>query len=154
MTSAPPRVPGSRNHGSEKPPFAAPPAGGSARSAVDDGGRPKASGASGASGARDRAAARAARDRAATSGRAAGGSARGAKPAAEARNVSALPLAITSTLAGAARESREALIEACPEVKMIFPALSEPGCFGAPSALDRDACYESLCVTNPRDAGC
>ena len=37
---------------------------------------------------------------------------------------------------------------------MIFPALDHPGCFGAGSTLDKDACINSLCVSNPKKGGC
>ena len=71
-----------------------------------------------------------------------------------AQNVSGLPLAITGTMAGLSGEARGALIERCPEIKMIFPSLADPNCFGAPSTLNKEACYAGLCVTNPPPPGC
>ena len=71
-----------------------------------------------------------------------------------AQNVSGLPLAITGTMAGLTGEARSALIERCPEIKMIFPSLADPNCFGAPSTLNKEACYAGLCVTNPPPPGC
>ena len=66
-----------------------------------------------------------------------------------------VPFSITGTLAAVeSSEQRKALIEQCPEVKLIFPALSEPGCFGAPSTLDKDRCVNSLCVVAPKASGC
>lgn len=66
-----------------------------------------------------------------------------------------VPFAVTGTLSRVAdAEARKALIELCPEVKLIFPSLSEPGCFGAKRALDRDRCVNSLCVVSPEASGC
>ena len=66
-----------------------------------------------------------------------------------------MPFAVTGTLGRVAdAEARKALIELCPEAKLIFPSLSEPGCFGAKSALDRDRCVNSLCVVSPKASGC
>ena len=48
-----------------------------------------------------------------------------------------LPFAVTGTLSKLDTTDRVDVIEACPEVKLIFPSLSEPGCFGAKSTLDK-----------------
>lgn len=66
----------------------------------------------------------------------------------------ALPFAVAGTLAGMDTAARSDLIERCPEAKLIFPSLSEPGCFGAPSSLDKDRCVAALCVSDPRPGGC
>jgi hypothetical protein len=50
--------------------------------------------------------------------------------------------------------NRSHLVEHCPEIKMIYPALHDPNCFGAKSALNKEKCYASLCVTNPPGPGC
>uniref|UniRef100_A0A7S2B461 Uncharacterized protein n=1 Tax=Octactis speculum TaxID=3111310 RepID=A0A7S2B461_9STRA len=66
----------------------------------------------------------------------------------------ATPLIIGGTLANWDTGNRSAMIEECPEIKMIFPALHDSACFGAKSSLDKEACYASLCVTNPKPSGC
>ena len=66
----------------------------------------------------------------------------------------ALPFAVVGTLPAMDSLKRADLIERCPEAKAIFPSLHEPGCFGAPSSLDKDRCVAALCVSNPRPSGC
>jgi len=65
-----------------------------------------------------------------------------------------IPFAITSTLPKLKNDDRTTLLELCPEAKLIFPALHHPACFGAPSSLDKERCFASLCVSNPRKSGC
>lgn len=65
-----------------------------------------------------------------------------------------VPFAITGTLARMATADRGALLERCPEAKLAFPPLHEPGCFGATSSLDADRCVASLCVASPKPGGC
>jgi hypothetical protein len=65
-----------------------------------------------------------------------------------------IPWAISGTLAEGTAERRKAAIESCPEIKMIFPSLDHPGCFGASNTLDPTACIQSLCVSSPKQGGC
>jgi len=66
----------------------------------------------------------------------------------------AIPWAISGTLSTLKPEARKAAIERCPEIKMVFPSLDNPSCFGAGSTLDKDACISSLCVSKPKPGGC
>lgn len=65
-----------------------------------------------------------------------------------------LPWAISGTLGQLSAAARKNAIERCPEIKMVFPSLDNPACFGASSAIDREACIASLCVSNPKSGGC
>ena len=65
-----------------------------------------------------------------------------------------VPFAIVSTLARLPSSDRNALLEQCPEAKVLFPALHDPSCFGPPSALDSTTCFASLCVSHPKASGC
>mmetsp|Transcript_3995 Transcript_3995/g.5083 ORF Transcript_3995/g.5083 Transcript_3995/m.5083 type:complete len:117 (+) Transcript_3995:84-434(+) len=69
-------------------------------------------------------------------------------------SVDVFPLAISGTLAEFSPEARKAAIEKCPEIKMVFPSLDNPACFGASSTLDKEACIASLCVSSPKQGGC
>ncbi len=66
----------------------------------------------------------------------------------------AIPWSISGTLPELGAVARRAAIEQCPEIKMVFPALDSPACFGASSTLDKDACVASLCVSSPKPGGC
>ena len=53
------------------------------------------------------------------------------------------PLAVQGVLGGLNESTRIQLIEYCPEMKMFFPVLQSPDCFGAyPHAA---SCFQSLC---------
>lgn len=60
--------------------------------------------------------------------------------------------AVSGTLPGTSLEQRQQMIDACPEMKILFPSLHEPGCFGA--ALKRDTCAASICALNPNKQSC
>jgi hypothetical protein len=60
--------------------------------------------------------------------------------------------AVSGTLPGASLEQRQQMIDACPEMKILFPSLHEPGCFGAD--LKREACAASICALNPNKRSC
>ena len=65
-----------------------------------------------------------------------------------------VPFSVVSTLRFLSTVDRTLLLEQCPEAKVLFPALHDPSCFGAPSALNKDRCYASLCVSHPKAGGC
>lgn len=55
-----------------------------------------------------------------------------------------LPLVVSGTLARLSYEERDAVLKHCSEVKLIFPSLHEPACFGAhPNA---GQCRKSICA--------
>lgn len=58
----------------------------------------------------------------------------------------------SGTLAGLSDKERENFFSYCPEIKVIFPSLHNPGCFGA--NLKRDQCKESICALNPNKKSC
>jgi hypothetical protein len=55
-----------------------------------------------------------------------------------------LPLIVSGTMASLSYEERDALLKHCPEVKMIFPSLHEPTCFGAHPNPEK--CRSSICA--------
>jgi hypothetical protein len=55
-----------------------------------------------------------------------------------------LPLIVSGTLAKLSFEERDNVLKHCPEIKLIFPSLHEPACFGAhPNA---EKCRNSICA--------
>lgn len=59
-------------------------------------------------------------------------------------NFNVAPLLVSGTQASLNWTAREALLGVCPEVKMIFPSLHEPACFGAhPNGVK---CKTSICA--------
>ena len=65
-------------------------------------------------------------------------------------NISAF--SVSGTLPYVSYEKRQEMIDACPEMKILFPSLHEPGCFGAD--LKRDVCAASICALNPKKKSC
>jgi len=55
-----------------------------------------------------------------------------------------LPLLVSGTLPGLSWDDRESVLKHCPEVKMIFPSMHEPACFGAHP--DPVKCKASICA--------
>jgi len=57
------------------------------------------------------------------------------------------PMVISGTLPKIDYDVRNLLLEVCPEIKVLFPSLHSPGCFGArPNA---NVCAEHICALNP-----
>jgi hypothetical protein len=67
-------------------------------------------------------------------------------------NSTHFPFSVSDTLPGISLESRAHLIDLCPEMKILFPSLHEPGCFGA--SLQREKCAASICALNPKKDSC
>ena len=64
-------------------------------------------------------------------------------------------VAISGTVPGLSDEDRNKLIMACPDIKMVYPALHNPACFGA--VPESDKCAASICALKPkteRKGGC
>jgi hypothetical protein len=55
-----------------------------------------------------------------------------------------VPLAISGTQAGLMYKQRDSLLKHCPELKMIFPSLHEPSCFGAHPV--KGTCQATICA--------
>jgi len=55
-----------------------------------------------------------------------------------------LPMVVTGTHADLSWDDRESLLKHCPEIKMIFPSLHEPACFGAHPKPE--ACRATICA--------
>jgi hypothetical protein len=61
--------------------------------------------------------------------------------------------AASGTLAAATDEQRESFFAYCPELKVIFPSLHNPGCFGA--SPNAEKCEKSICaLQKDRKGGC
>jgi hypothetical protein len=58
--------------------------------------------------------------------------------------LTSVPLAISGTQAGMMYKQRDSLLKHCPELKMIFPSLHEPSCFGAHPV--KDTCQATICA--------
>lgn len=58
----------------------------------------------------------------------------------------------SGTLSGLSDKERSEFFDYCPEIKVIFPSLHNPGCFGA--NLQRDQCARSICALNPQKKSC
>jgi hypothetical protein len=54
------------------------------------------------------------------------------------------PFVVSGTQASLNWTSRDALLAVCPELKVIFPSLHEPSCFGAHP--DGDKCKATICA--------
>ena len=61
-------------------------------------------------------------------------------------------LAVSGTLPGLSFEDRDLFLTFCPELKMIFPSLHDPNCFGAKP--DGEKCALTLCALHPKPGGC
>jgi len=68
--------------------------------------------------------------------------------------VTPVPFVVSGTQASLQWSHREALLNVCPEIKMIFPSLHEPACFGAHP--DGAKCKSTICALrdNVPGAGC
>lgn len=57
-------------------------------------------------------------------------------------------LVVSSTLQDTDWKSRELFIQYCPELKMLFPVLHDPSCYGA--SPDKIKCADSICALKDR----
>ena len=55
-----------------------------------------------------------------------------------------LPIVVSGTLPNLSYEERDTLLKHCPELKIIFPTLHEPSCFGAHPKPKQ--CKASICA--------
>lgn len=65
------------------------------------------------------------------------------------------PIVIAGTLSDLDTAARELMLASCPEIKLIFPALHNPNCFGAEP--NKEECAKSICaLKDPKDrpGGC
>ena len=63
--------------------------------------------------------------------------------------------AVSGTLPSLDFKDRDKFIQYCPEVKMFYPSLHDPHCFGA--TPESDKCAASICALKPkteRRGGC
>jgi hypothetical protein len=61
------------------------------------------------------------------------------------------PLLLSGTQAKLNWTVRDTLLGVCPELKMIFPSLHEPACFGAHP--NGEKCKETICALNEKEPG-
>ena len=61
-------------------------------------------------------------------------------------------LTVTGTLPDISYEDRELFLTYCPELKIVFPSLHDPNCFGAKP--DGQKCTSKLCAFHPKPGGC
>ena len=59
------------------------------------------------------------------------------------------PFASVGTLQSFNDETRQQFLDYCPEMKMVFPSLHNPSCFGHSTAAD--FCFKSLCLNGGVD---
>jgi hypothetical protein len=57
-----------------------------------------------------------------------------------------LPMVVAGTQAQLTYAERDTLLKHCPELKIIFPSIHEPSCFGARNALDPEKCKATICA--------
>ena len=65
------------------------------------------------------------------------------------------PMVISGTMPRMDQDSRESLLLLCPELKIIFPSLHNPNCFGANP--NSEECARSICAlknSTERQSGC
>jgi len=65
------------------------------------------------------------------------------------------PLVLVGTLGHLEHETREEVLAACPEIKVLFPALHHPSCFGAHP--NSEECALHICALreeSERTSGC
>lgn len=70
-------------------------------------------------------------------------------------DVAGPPMVISGTLSDLDTVTRELMLAWCPEIKLIFPALHDPNCFGAEPNTEK--CAKSICaLKDPKDrpGGC
>jgi len=58
-------------------------------------------------------------------------------------------LVSSGTLPGLTDKERDVFIMSCPEIKMLYPALHNPACFGA--TPEKEKCAESICALRPKE---
>ena len=62
---------------------------------------------------------------------------------------------VSGTIPGVPFAERDKFLTLCPEIKMFYPALHDPNCFGA--SPDPEGCAKSICALKPkteRRGGC
>jgi len=59
------------------------------------------------------------------------------------------PFAAVGTLSDFSDDDRRKYLDYCPELKMVFPSLHNPSCFG--SETFPELCFKSLCLTGGLD---
>jgi len=57
-------------------------------------------------------------------------------------------MVISGTLPGLTDDERNKMIMACPDIKMVYPAMHNPACFGA--TPESEKCAASICALKPR----
>lgn len=62
------------------------------------------------------------------------------------------PFSISGTLGNMDHEIRENLLSLCPELKLIFPVLHNPNCFGA--SVNKEKCASSICALQENAKSC
>lgn len=64
------------------------------------------------------------------------------------------PTVVSGTIPQFSHPARELMLDLCPELKLIFPSLHNPACFGAHPKSDK--CAESICALrkDPKKGGC
>ena len=55
-------------------------------------------------------------------------------------------LVVSGTLPGLTDAERDKLILACPEMKIMFPSVHSPHCYG--NHVDSEMCAKSICATS------
>lgn len=60
--------------------------------------------------------------------------------------------AIADTLAGLPFDDRDKFMNLCPEMKILFPSLHDPNCFGA--SPNGEKCAVNICALHPKPGGC
>ena len=68
------------------------------------------------------------------------------------QNVPSPPFVIVGTLPRLEQQAREMVLAVCPEIKIIFPSLHNPACFGAKP--NSEGCEKSICaLKDPKERG-
>lgn len=52
----------------------------------------------------------------------------------------------SGVLPGLAHRDRDRFLALCPELKVLYPALHHPSCFGAHSAINATLCKQNICA--------
>jgi len=72
--------------------------------------------------------------------------------------ISNTSLVAAGTLAEGDFSTRDSFIKNyCPELKVLFPVLHDPHCFGASAVIDSEICASTICALRPktqRRGGC
>ena len=61
-------------------------------------------------------------------------------------------LVVSGTLPGLEDKEREDFLQICPEIKMFYPSLHNPNCFGA--QVHKEECAASICALTKKKGGC